>query len=417
MTLTLSCDHRILYGADAALFLAEAKGCSKRRCSWRCRSESADTRFPNHRREASRHFDRRTSDDAPEPRPVSTELDTALAVRDAIADVGLDMYEPLAEHPRLVYARAGLEALLTHELVGQRFEGPVKTRAKAAKQAVANALGYPIPPVLRNTKPRFPGQDLDVYVQQSSNLQIYNDEITPSRRYAVLGLDARSEVAAIRVIEGVELAALDKTGTLTSKYQARRRSGAVGSSLASQADTDPFVAEFAPVEALASATLRELTPSDPPTRGAVIGIASLHQKLLGLVGQEFEYSPSERRRGDTLHRAACKVLELGSFADTGHFPDIVCQALEVKLQLARTIDLGLVSPDSQEPAVTLSPRLRHCDARYLVAYAVRGGMHFRIEHLVTSTGVDFFDEFHRFGGLVQNQKLQIKLPRYFFEPK
>jgi len=116
-----------------------------------------------------------------------------------IAESGFDIYEPLTEHPEVVYATTELEALLRAELVGQVFNAPIRTRAKLAKQAVASALGYPIPPTLRDTKPRFPGQDLDVYVQQSRNLQIWNDKVSPTRRYAVVGMDQCNEVVAVRV--------------------------------------------------------------------------------------------------------------------------------------------------------------------------------------------------------------------------
>jgi hypothetical protein len=68
----------------------------------------------------------------------------------------------------------------------------------------------------------------------------------------------------------------------------------------------------------------------------------------------------------------------------------VCQALEVKLQTSPTIDLGLVTPDSDGPAVTLSPRLRHSDARYLVAYGGHDVEVLRVEHIVVSTGTDFW---------------------------
>jgi hypothetical protein len=183
----------------------------------------------------------------------------------------------------------------------------------------------------------------------------------------------------------------------------------------SSRDTEAFVAELAPAEYLGAELLAGLLPVSTPTHGQVLGISALHDKLLGLVGRVLDYSPSERQRGEQLHRAACEVLGLGSYADTGRFPDIVCQALEVKVQLAGTIDLGLVSPDSQEPAVTLSPRLRHCDARYLVAYAVQENDVFRIEHVVTATGAEFFEEFQRFGGLVRNRKLQLRLPNEFFQ--
>jgi hypothetical protein len=345
----------------------------------------------------------------------SDDLEDAFAVREVVEALGFDIYEPLARHPQAVYSRSELQAVLRHELVGRSYDPPIKTRAKLAKQAVAAALGYPVPSNLSKTKPRFPGQDLDVYVQQSDNLQIWNDEVSPTRRYAVLRVDEGNRVTAVRVVEGSQLAELDKTGTLTSKYQAKRIRGRSGSALVTGSDTAEFIRELAPVKALDEGKLRAMLPTAPPANGHVLAIATLHEKLLDLIGRELPYSPSERQRGELLHRAACEVLGLGSYADTGQFPDVVCQALEVKLQCEGTIDLGLVSPVSKKPALTLSPRLRHCDARYLVAYAVRDGEVLRIDHIVTSTGQRFFDEFKQFGGLTQNRKLQLRLPRGFFQ--
>jgi hypothetical protein len=348
---------------------------------------------------------------------VASPLARARATREAVSALNIDIYEPLTEHPEAVYSTPELEAILRDGMVGQRFDAPIKTRGKLAKQAVAEALGYPVPAALRRTHPRFPGQDLDVYVQQSNNLQVWNAEISPSRRYAVLRVDDKNEVVAVRVVEGVELAKFDSTGTLTSKYQAKRLAVRTGSALVSPRDTEAFISELAPVPHLGVGVLSRLLPASPPRRGEVLGVSALHEVLLGLVGRVLVYSPSERQRGEQLHRAACEVLGLGGYSDTGQFPDIVCQALEVKLQLAGTIDLGLVTPDSREPALALSPRLRHRDARYLVAYALHEGGVFEIDHLVTTTGADFFDEFQRFGGLVQNRKLQLHLPDDFFQPE
>ena len=346
---------------------------------------------------------------------MSSVLDEALAIRERIIALGFDIYRPLSEHPETVYNREQLEALLQDRLIGAVFSGPIRTRSKLAKEAVCVALGYPAPPTFRRVQPRFPGQDLDVYVQQHDNLQIWNEELSPTRRYALVRVDDLGNTRAVRVAEGTELAAYDKTGTLTSKYQAKRMAGRSASKLVSRTDTDRFINELAPVDHMEAEALRALSPSRPPIRGEVLAIASLFERLGRIVGSELEYSPSERLRGERLHRLACEALGLGSYADTGQFPDIVCQALEVKLQTSPTIDLGLVTPDSEEPAVTLSPRLRHCDARYLVAYAVRDGAVLRIDHIVMASGADFFDEFQRFGGLVQNRKLQLKLPRTFFD--
>lgn len=358
---------------------------------------------------------RRNADVEPETSGyVASILEDARDVRRALVAAGLDIYEPLLEHPDFVYSNAQLEALLRHELAGAVFRGPIRTRSKVAKAAVCRALGYPVPVAFKRVKPRFPGQDLDVYVQQHDNLQVWNEELSPTRRYVVIRVDAVGGFVALRIVEGSELAAYDRTGTLTSKYQAKRRAGRGGNRLVSRSDTTAFVAALAPSKDVPDETLRGLLPVSPPARGKVLTVAALYDRLLGLLGRDIEYSPSERVRGERLHRLTCDVLGLGSYADTGKFPDIVCQALEVKLQTASTIDLGLVTPGSGEPAVTVSARLRHSDVRYLVAYGVQDGDVLRVEQIVVSTGADFFEEFQRFGGLVQNRKLQLRLPGTFF---
>lgn len=342
-------------------------------------------------------------------------LDAARARREAVAASGSDIYEALGAHPHLVYTRAELEVLLAHELAGVLLTGPIRTRSKVAKQTVAHALGYPVPSSFRKVRPRFPGQDLDVYVQQHDNLQIWNEELSPTRRYVLIRVNEVGTVVAVRVAEGTQLATFDTTGTLTSKYQAKRRPGSSGDALVTPSDTATFAQELAPVDALPEHVLSAQHPGSAPVRGAVLTIRALYERLLHIKGKNLEYSSSERLRGARLHQLACEALGLASYADTGRFPDVVSQALEVKLQTSPTIDLGLISPDSTEPAVTLSPLLVHSDARYLVAYGVRVGDVVRIDDIVVSTGATFFTAFQRFGGLVQNRKLQLHLPGGFFD--
>jgi hypothetical protein len=346
---------------------------------------------------------------------MTSPLRDALEIRSALTETELDIYAPLTRYPELVYTKEELETLLSHELRDQVFDAPLKTRAKLIKQATAASLGYPIPKTLKRTKPRFPGQDLEVCSQQSDNLQIWNDEISPTRRYAVVGLDAQCRVFSVRVVEGTELAPLDRTGTLTSKFQAKRLPDHSGDTLVVDTDTDPFIRELAPVDSLSAATLASMHPGDTPAQGRVLTVHALFRQLRSLVGTTLPDSPSERLRGEGLHRAVCDAVGLSDYSDPGVFPDIPCQALEVKLQTAGTIDLGLVSPSSEDPALTLSPRLRHCDTRYLVAYASRRGDDLFVDEIVLSTGVAFFEEFRLFGGLGQNKKLQLRLPRGFFQ--
>jgi len=93
----------------------------------------------------------------------------------------------------------------------------------------------------------------------------------------------------------------------------------------SNQDTGPFITELAPIDRLDAGTLSRLLPVSAPVRGNVLAVAALHERMLDLVGLVLEYSPSQRQRGEKLHRAACQALGLGSYADTGRFPDIVCQ--------------------------------------------------------------------------------------------
>ena len=114
-----------------------------------------------------------------------------------------------------------------------------------------------------------------------------------------------------------------------------------------------------------------------------------------------------------MHRAVGIALGLESSADTGSFPDLVEQLLELKLQTSSTIDLGLVSPDDATN-LDIVHGIRHSDVRYGVFYATPLAGTVRIDHVVLTRGEDFFKFFQRFEGKVINAKLQIPLPRDFF---
>lgn len=79
-----------------------------------------------------------------------------------------------------------------------------------------------------------------------------------------------------------------------------------------------------------------------------------------------------------------------------------------------TIDLGLVCPDGTGPVSDI-PDIRHCDVRYSVFYGTVVGDDVHLDHVVVSSGKDFFNFFQRFGGKVLNKKLQIPLPGDFFD--
>jgi hypothetical protein len=336
------------------------------------------------------------------------------AVAQAITATGLSHDAPLPDDA-LVLSRPALQALLDEELRGLVLDQPIRTRSKVAKQAVCRALGYPVPDSFRKVQPRFSGQDVDVYVQKANNLQIWNEEVAPDRRYVLIRVDDADRVTKVRVLTGQELALLDTTGTLTSKFQARRRPGSTGSRLVTAADTDQFVRALDPRDDLPH--VGQQSADEIPEPANVFTIQAVYASLLALVGRTLPDpgAVQDRLRGVELQKAACDALGIGSYADSGQFPDLMVQALEVKLQTSPTIDLGLVLPTSEDHAEGLGYGLRHADVRYAVVFGSvsKGGV--EIESVVVTTGERFFEEFVQFGGQVSNSKIQIPLPESIFD--
>jgi len=343
------------------------------------------------------------------------DLRSALAVRELIRAKQPSIYdEPVTELDDGFYTPSEVEALLRSELIGRTdlADLAVRTRSKVAKTIVCEALGYVAPTSFTKVNPRLRHANIDVYSQQSNNLQIWNQEVDAARRYVILVLKAEI-IAEIRVIAGADLAQFDTTGTLTSKFQANRISDDAGSVLVSPTDTADFVARMAPSASIPLG----VSPVEPPTAGRVLDIATVYEHLLPLVGRSFDDpgQTQERNRGTVVHREACAALGLSHYADHGQFPDILSQLLEVKLQLARTVDLGLELPESSTRLASANGIVAVRDVRYAIFYGARVGATFTLTALVVVTGDDFFKEFRQFGGRVSNSKLQLRLPSGWFD--
>ncbi|MFV1355889.1 hypothetical protein [Mycolicibacterium fortuitum] len=342
------------------------------------------------------------------------DLTTAKAVRSAIQAHGPSIYdEPATELTGDFYTPSELEALLHAELVGRPDLGnlPVRTRSKVAKTLVCQALGYVAPASFQKVNPRLRHANVDVYSQQSTNLQIWNQEVDSARRYVVL-IIKDDVITDVKVIAGADLAQFDTTGTLTSKFQANRINDRAGSMLVSAVDTPAFVTRFAP----SSSIPQGVSPVVPPTQGKVLDIAAVYHRLLPLIGRSYSDpgQTQERNRGSVVHKEACSALGLSHYADHGQFPDILSQLLEVKLQLARTIDLGLELPESPTPLASANGVVSVRDVRYAIFYGTRTGPSFQLTDLVVVTGHDFFKEFRQFAGKVSNSKLQLRLDAAWF---
>jgi hypothetical protein len=348
---------------------------------------------------------------------MSTESEALDRYVKAIQQKGISIYDPIEiGDPKLWIPTPELEVILNLALVGIKLTGlALRTRSKIVKEHVCQALGYPVPSSFQKTHPRFPGQHLDTYIQKSNNIQIWNEELVPSRRYAIIRVNADDVIVKIKIVTGVTLAQLDTTGTLTQKYQARLIPQAKTTELITAEDTKnirPFVQDSINLDSATS-------PINHPSANQMLSIRVIFSKLSSLVGVRFEDSGyvQERNRGAELHRLVCKKLGYAVYHDDGKFPDVRHQLLEVKLQTSPTIDLGLVRPDSIEPLDVPNiegRKILHCDVRYALFYAETDGKTVALTHFFLTTGQKFFSRFPQFQGKVLNKKLQIPLPSDFF---
>lgn len=337
----------------------------------------------------------------------------------AISRSGLSIYDQVEiGDPDLWIPTPALEALLDAGLRGFSLADlPLRTRSKVLKEQVCRVLGYPVPNSFTKTKPRFPGQVFDTYIQKANNLQVWNEELDINRRYAIIRVGQSGLIEKVKVVTGSALAILDKTGTLTQKYQARLVPGSLASELVSAHDSENLADSLAqgPLQRTLNAS-----PIENPIAGSLLPIEEVFNRLKPLAGTSFRDSgiDQERNRGADLHRLVCQHLGYSDYRDDGQFPDVRNQLLEVKLQTSPTIDLGLVCPDSEAPLGI--PRLqgktiRHCDVRYALFYGETDGQTVRITHIFLTTGEAFFSRFPKFGGKEINRKLQIPLPGDFFD--
>lgn len=337
---------------------------------------------------------------------------------EAIHRSGLSIYDHIEiGDPDLWIPTPELEELLNMAMSGISLAGlSLRTRSKVVKEHVCRSLGYPVPPSFKKVQPRFSGQSFDVYVQKSNNLQIWNEELAPTRRYVIIRVGPKDVIAKIKVVVGNTLALLDATGTLTQKYQARLIPGNTKVELVSEKDTETLDTIVRADVDLSAAK----NPAGDPRAKELLPIRKLFDRLRSLVGVSFVDAghDQERNRGALLHRLVCQYLGYAEYRDDGQFPDVRHQLLEVKLQTSPTIDLGLVCPDSKEtfdiPKID-NRQIRHCDIRYALFYAETNGEMVTLTHFYLSTGEKFFTRFPQFQGKVLNKKLQISLPSGFFD--
>lgn len=335
-----------------------------------------------------------------------------------ISDQNISIYDPVVPFDPLLWIPTGeLTSLLNRKLVGVSLNSlPLRSRSKLVKQLICEALGYTLPKSFKKTQPRFPGQNFDTYTQKSNNLQIWNEEISPERRYVIIKLSEEDIITTVKVVTGETIASLDKTGTLTQKHQAMLRTGHTPSELVSDVDTitlRPFISN------------RELNignahPTDNPIAGQLFSISLLYNILRSLINTSFRDTgyDQERNRGGELQRLVCEKLGYQCYGENGQFPDLRHQLLEIKLQTSQTIDLGVWEPNGTFPVHDLhvgGVQITPSDVRYALFYARIDNGVVTLTHFYITTGESFFTRFPQMLGNTVNTKIQIPLPNNFFD--
>ena len=327
---------------------------------------------------------------------------------------GLSIYAPInPEDPYLYIPTEDLETILSKTLIGLSLAGlPLRTRSKVVKAEICKALGYPIPASFKKTQPRFLGQNFDVYIQKSLNVQIWNEEVDATRRYVILRVDEDDMITNVRVITGDVLVQFDRTGTLTQKFQARMQ--AYADNICSRCDT-PAVSHWIIDD---NTTLERVNPNQFPRRNQLLRINEIYRRLLPMVGGSISYldAVQERNRGAELHAMICDHLGYSYFDDDGTYPDIANQLLEIKLQTSPTIDLGLHSPEDGKVIAQVGNMTFYSqDIRYAIFNGVVRGDRVDLCNLYLVTGDDFTNYFPLFQGKGTNKKIQLPLPYDFFD--
>lgn len=329
-----------------------------------------------------------------------------------IANSHLSIYDYIdSKNAYLHIPSTELERILSRNLVGYSLSGlALRTRSKVVKQKICNVLGYPVPKSFKKTQPRFPGQNFNVYIQKSLNVQIWNEDINPERRYVFLQVGEDNVITHVRVITGNTLILYDRTGTLTTKYQAIMNSYDE-SNLFSEYDTDVVVNYIIDP----SQPLNNTDPNAHPNRNHLLHISEIYARLLPIIGKSINYlgAVQERNRGAELHKIICSYLGYSIYEDNGLYPDIANQLLEIKLQTSQTIDLGLHSPTDGEAIIEVDGTIFHSeDVRYAIFRGEVDGEKILLKNLYVVSGRDFVRYFPLFKG--KNAKIQISLPNNFF---
>ena len=343
---------------------------------------------------------------------------------------------------------------LTSPILNQEIPHDLSNVQKSqwVKLQIIELLGYEKPSGLRTkqarqSKPKFIHQLLDIFVQSSRNLQVWNyipyaDIIIPGEwnagsefpycykdcRYLLVFHNPEGFILKTILVNGNTLAEWDTTGTQTIKWQASARRS-YRNEISSQIVVSPVetlhnkISTYMqqPLEKKSRLIIQESQNPEsplikqPPTPASFLTHNEIAQALRTLVGTEFTNlgTGQERNMGQTLEKEIIKALGYQSYqqTDTGDYPDLLHQLIEVKFQFRGTIDLGKHLPTDPLPIKApwnkweITPR----EIRYIVALMeqdIHGN--FIVDSIVITSGEKFNEYFSISEGT--NFKIQIPVP-------
>ena len=325
-------------------------------------------------------------------------------------------------------------------------------KSQWVKLKIIELLGYQRPSGLRTkqatqSKPKFIHQLLDIFVQSSRNLQVWNyvpysDSIIPSEwnidsespyrykdcRYLLVFHNPERVILKTTLVDGSKLAEWDTTGTQTIKWQASTRRS-YRNEISSQIIVNPIEALHNKISTYMQQPLEEKSRfiiqesqnlespliKHPPTPTSFLTHNEIAQALRTLVGREFANlgTGQERGMGQILEKEVIRTLGYQSYqqTDTGGYPDLLHQLIEVKFQFRDTIDLGKHLPTDPLPIEApwnkweIAPR----EIRYVVALMEQGIQgNFIVDSIVITSGAKFNEYFSISEGT--NSKVQIRVP-------
>ena len=294
---------------------------------------------------------------------------------------------------------------LTTPILNRSIPSDLSTVKKShwVKFQIIELLGYQRPTGLRTKqakqcKPKFMHQLLDIFVQSSRNLQVWNyvpyaDIVIPGEWneeskypyrhqdccYLLIFHNSDRVILKTTLVTGNELSEWDTTGTQTIKWQANARRS-YRNEISSQiiiSPIEPLQSKFTgytqqplerkrgsllqeyqnPLERKRGSLLQEdLNPQFPlikerPNPTYLFTHNEIKQALNTLIGRKFDNlgTGQERSIGQALEKEIARALGYQHYqqTDTGDYPDLLHQLIEVKFQFSGTIDLGNHLPTDQ----------------------------------------------------------------------